>query len=73
MKNKTYKIKIAAISVLIIGLSSCNLDINIDPNNPSVATPAQLLPISQVRIANTLSEGSIGLSNGASECATNSV
>jgi hypothetical protein len=65
MKNKINKYKITAIFALIFGLTSCDLDINVDPNNPSVATPAQLLPISQVRIANSLGQGSIGLSNGA--------
>lgn len=64
---KIYKNKI--ISILYLGalltLFSCDLDINVDPSNPSVATPAQLLPISQVRIANSLGSGAIGLSNGA--------
>ncbi|MBK8721276.1 MAG: SusD/RagB family nutrient-binding outer membrane lipoprotein [Saprospiraceae bacterium] len=51
---------------MIFVFQSCNLDINVDPNNPSIATPKQLLPTAQVRIANSLGSGSIGISNGAS-------
>lgn len=61
-----HKIKYLIITAFTIVVSSCDLDINVDPNNPSVATPAQLLPISMVRIANSLGSGAIGLSNGAS-------
>lgn len=61
-----HKFKYLIFIAITIVVSSCNLDINVDPNNPSVATPAQLLPISQVRIANSLGSGAIGLSNGAS-------
>lgn len=66
MKKYRNNIKKGFTLGLIVMLSSCNLDINIDPNNPSSATPAQLLPISQVRIANSLGAGAIGLSDGAS-------
>lgn len=65
MKNKINNLQLILLIFLTTIISSCDLNINVDPNNPSVATPAQLLPIAQVRIANSLGSGSIGLSNGA--------
>ncbi len=66
MKKNIKKLQILCMAALVVVVTSCNLDINIDPNNPSKATSAQLLPISQVRIANSIGSGSIGISNGAS-------
>jgi len=63
LKNK---LLYTGLIALIFVFQSCDLDINVDPNNPSVATPNQLLPTTQVRIANSLGSGSIGISNGAS-------
>ncbi len=65
MKNSIKKSKYLLLILITVIVSSCNLDINVDPNNPSVAPSSQLLPTAQVRIANSLGSGSVGLSNGA--------
>ncbi len=64
MKTYINKLQVVLLSAFVVLLSSCDLDINTDPNNPSKAAPQQLLPLAQVRIANSLGTGSIGLSNG---------
>jgi hypothetical protein len=66
MKNIKNIVRIAALAVAGVFVSACDLDINVDPNNPSVVPPSQLLPTAMVRIANSVGTGSIGLSNGAS-------
>ncbi|MGL4632249.1 MAG: SusD/RagB family nutrient-binding outer membrane lipoprotein [Leadbetterella sp.] len=65
MKNISKSIKHIALGLAIVSLTACDLDINTDPNNPSAAPSGQLLATAEVRIANSLGSGSIGLSTGA--------
>ena len=64
MKNNITKY--IAVFSLVFGLSACEkdwLDINVDPNNPTVAQLNQLLPGSQTDLAGSLGTNTGGLSN----------
>lgn len=63
---KTIKaIQLAALTVFALVVSSCSLDINRDPNNPTQVSNAQLLTAAQLDITNSLGSGPPGLSNPA--------
>jgi Starch-binding associating with outer membrane len=46
------KYKIILVTLLLINLSSCSkfLDVNVDPNNPTVVDPSFVLPVAQTSI-----------------------
>ncbi|RDB03918.1 SusD/RagB family nutrient-binding outer membrane lipoprotein [Runella aurantiaca] len=58
-------IKYGVLTVAMLLLNACNLDINTDPNNPSAVSTAQLLTNAQLDIVNSIGSGSPGLSNPA--------
>lgn len=51
------KKKIIILAALVLGLTSCSLDINTDPNYPATVTPKLLLPSAQNFIAWTVGNG----------------
>lgn len=59
------KLSFIALTALIWIASACNLDINVDPNNPSTVNSGQLLTNAQLDIVNSLGAGSPGLANPA--------
>ncbi|MCU0352816.1 MAG: SusD/RagB family nutrient-binding outer membrane lipoprotein [Cytophagales bacterium] len=62
----TYLLAFATILFLASGCESNFLDINRDPNNPTVVPLRQLLPYTQVNLSNSLGLGPSGLSEPAS-------
>ncbi|WP_266365614.1 SusD/RagB family nutrient-binding outer membrane lipoprotein [Tellurirhabdus rosea] len=54
-----------ALTLLLLLVNACTLDVNTDPNNPSSVTTAQLLTNAQLDIVNSLGSGPPGLSNAA--------
>lgn len=49
--------KILLLTSIVLGLTSCNLDVNTDPNYPSEVSPSLLLPSAQNFIAATVGDG----------------
>jgi hypothetical protein len=63
MKNISIKILFALIVLISASCTKGFLDINNDPNNPTVVSNGQLLTSSQLFIMNGLGSGSAGVSN----------
>ena len=66
--KKLFKYSLALAVSGLMGLTACDsdLDINTDPNNPTVAPADQLLTNVEVQLSNTLSMGGSGLSSALS-------
>lgn len=67
--NIRNKIRVMAMTAMVVMASGCEkdfLDINIDPNNPSDVTLAQLLTNAEVAMVNSLGIGNDGMSTPTS-------
>jgi hypothetical protein len=57
---------IVLFSILLLSVSSCNLDINVDPNSPATVPNAQLLSSAEVAIFTSFGHNGSGLGQTAS-------
>jgi hypothetical protein len=66
MMKSISKIIVLMTVVLLIGTTSCNLDINVDPNRPATVPSGQLLSSAQVAIFTSFGHNGSGLGQVAS-------
>src|SRR4051794_29654561 len=60
------RITLLIVAIVSVSITSCNLDINVDPNSPATVPNSQLLSSAQVAIFTSFGPNGSGLGQAAS-------